>query len=324
MNNRLILNEKIILFLKFIKKKECITTIDNIDSIQNKLLLNGRIGTKSKYGHIYTMNSKDKEYKLSIKVISDSLTSTKEIKILEKIKKNLKKTLNIHFPIIYKISYCNYLNTKNVWIHDIRPSSNETNILSFSKSPLSNYSIIFNELAEGDLKSFLHMKHSNTILKNMTIQIIISILSYHNLGFIHLDTHYGNFLYHKIEKKGCFHYKINNKNYYLENNGYIFTIWDFGLSKEINDIEYLKDIRKEKKYKKTILYDYYRILNIIDSYYKNPNIKLLINELKINMLDLNIKYEKILFNYLINNDFFLLSPIGEIQNLKPIILKTNN
>jgi hypothetical protein len=38
------------------------------------------------------------------------------------------------------------------------------------------------------------------------------------------------FLYHKIKKGGYFHYNIYGKDYYLENLGYLWIIWDFELS----------------------------------------------------------------------------------------------
>jgi hypothetical protein len=50
----------------------------------------------------------------------------------------------------------------------------------------------------------------------------------------HNDCHWGNFLYHKIKKGGYFHYKIFDKDYYLENLGFLWVIWDFDASKEIS------------------------------------------------------------------------------------------
>ena len=64
----------------------------------------------------------------------------------------------------------------------------------------------------------------------------MSILLLHSLNIIHNDTHYGNFLYIKIKEGGCFHYKINDDDYYIENIGYIWMIWDFGNSRELSKV----------------------------------------------------------------------------------------
>ncbi len=45
----------------------------------------------------------------------------------------------------------------------------------------------------------------------------------------HHDCHYGNFLYHLIEPGGYFHYNIYGTDYYIENLGYLWVIWDYGL-----------------------------------------------------------------------------------------------
>lgn len=45
---------------------------------------------------------------------------------------------------------------------------------------------------------------------------------------IHNDTHSGNFLYYKIKEGRYFHYSLYDKDYYLENNGYLWNLSDFG------------------------------------------------------------------------------------------------
>ena len=58
----------------------------------------------------------------------------------------------------------------------------------------------------------------------------------------HRDGHSGNFLYHKIEPGGCFRYVINGIDYYIENMGYLWISWDFGIStKNRNHGMYLID-----------------------------------------------------------------------------------
>ena len=61
------------------------------------------------------------------------------------------------------------------------------------------YIILLNELARGDLKHLCKKKDflkNNELLYNVFAQIILSILTFHNLGYIHRDCHWGNFLYH--------------------------------------------------------------------------------------------------------------------------------
>ena len=93
-----------------------------------------------------------------------------------------------------------------------------------------NLYIFINEIANGDFKSFIlkHNKDDNIILNAIT-QIILSLFFYYKTTkSFHNDAHWGNFLYHKIKPGGYFHYKIGNTNFYLENLGYLWVIWDFG------------------------------------------------------------------------------------------------
>ena len=49
------------------------------------------------------------------------------------------------------------------------------------------------------------------------------------INAFHNDAHAGNFLYHRIKPGGYFHYNIYGQDFYLENIGYLWVIWDFGL-----------------------------------------------------------------------------------------------
>ena len=51
----------------------------------------------------------------------------------------------------------------------------------------------------------------------------------------HNNTQWGNFLYHEVKKGGYYHYRINNTDFYLENKGFLFVLWDFE-----NSFEYSK------------------------------------------------------------------------------------
>ena len=108
------------------------------------------------------------------------------------------------------------------------------------------YTLILYELAEGDLKSFLLKKPRNyNIWKNCYEQIFMSIFVFRSVLLSHhMDAHSRNFLYRKIKPGGCFCYNINGINYYIENLGYVWMIWDYGNAvslKEFSDIDWHQD-----------------------------------------------------------------------------------
>ena len=95
----------------------------------------------------------------------------------------------------------------------------------------------------GDLKMLMSSKkQTTTFMKNAIIQIFFSISNFsHYTGFTHKDSHWGNFLYHKIEPGGYFYYKVNGIDVYLENIGFIWIIWDFGFAKKIKSDNVMRD-----------------------------------------------------------------------------------
>jgi hypothetical protein len=91
---------------------------------------------------------------------------------------------------------------------------------------------LFNELANGDLKSFINTyqdsPNARELFENSLVQTTLSIIYfYYHTNMTHNDTHSGNFLFHKIKKGGYFHYKIFGKDLYLENLGFLWVIWDY-------------------------------------------------------------------------------------------------
>ena len=53
------------------------------------------------------------------------------------------------------------------------------------------------------------------------------------MNLSHNDCHWGNFLYHKIKPGGYIHYKIFDKDIYLKNYGYLWIIWDYGITSSL-------------------------------------------------------------------------------------------
>lgn len=224
--------------IKGISNNKCMEHISNGKyKIGNNIILDKRIGSESAYGIIYY--SKLKLYKFAAKVMHVTADNKKEIKISTDLSNIVLKGENPHFPIIYNSFTC------------FKPI-NDPNYPDLVKK--NNYFVLLNELANGDLKTLIQSIHlNNDLIINTIQQIYITILSFHKkTGFMHLDTHWGNFLYHKIKPGGYFHYHIKdlNKNFYIENKGYLWIIWDYGLANKIDNTK-----------QKSVMMDYYRINN---------------------------------------------------------------
>jgi hypothetical protein len=238
---------KIIKYLKDInfKSKNCIT----LTSHNNKYLLTDniklykQIGTKSVFGIVYKAKNINKSYKSIPKFVVKIQLQTKEFKnelsIFKIFSSYAFKNNIIHIPLYYYDCLCN-----NIIKEPAYPK-----LLAEAKKLYKFYSIILYERADGDLKSFITSRNYNeNIWKNIYEQIYMSIFIIHNLGYLHNDAHSGNFIYRKIKKRGCFHYKINGEDYYIENLGYIWMIWDYGNT---------RDAKLQASY--AMLEDYYRI-----------------------------------------------------------------
>ena len=69
---------------------------------------------------------------------------------------------------------------------------------------------------------------------------MLSISTFHHLGFIHGDCHWGNFLYHmnyNVTQNSYHHYNIYGKNYYLKSCEYVMYIYDFGFAEKIKSVK---------------------------------------------------------------------------------------
>jgi hypothetical protein len=197
-------------------------------TIKDKISLVKRIGTSSKYGYIYIANIKNEigkrpiAAKLMIQNNRNILESELNSKITELI---INKKLSKHFILTYKVIKCNILSNKKL-----------PYIINNRK-----YIILLNELARGDLKHLCKQKEflkNDDMLYNVFAQIMLSILTFHNFGYVHRDCHWGNFLYHYNNNlTGYYHYNINGKNYYLKTGKYSMYIYDFGLCTTINRVD---------------------------------------------------------------------------------------
>lgn len=197
------------------------------------LLLNKKIGSKSKYGAVYLVKygTKPKIYTVAAKLMCINESNAKELAILKKITNTILAKKTIHFPIMY--------------FHTTITKTTDMNslLLPSSIENCNSFYISFNEMFLGDLKMLMSAKkQTTTFMKNAITQIFFSISNFsHYTGFIHKDAHWGNFLYHKIKPGGYFYYKVNDIDVYLENIGFIWVIWDYGFAKKIKDDNVMRD-----------------------------------------------------------------------------------
>ena len=94
--------------------------------------------------------------------------------------------------------------------------------------------LVVNELADGDLKTYLekkiHIWHPE-LVTNCVFQICAGLYALEKFyDMTHNDLHYGNILVHEITPGGFWHYKIDGHNYYVPNLGYVFLLWDMGMA----------------------------------------------------------------------------------------------
>ena len=142
-----------------------------------------------------------------------------------------------HFLISYGYLNCNNTALKSNNSDDysiVKDKHFDSNFLPEIINENKALYIQINELASGDFINIL-ITTKNNLLNNI-IQMFISIMFFQDrIKAYHADTHAGNFLYHKINPGGYFHYNIYGKDFYLENIGYLWMIWDFGLVKSFKD-----------------------------------------------------------------------------------------
>jgi serine/threonine protein kinase len=93
-----------------------------------------------------------------------------------------------------------------------------------------NIPLIIMEYADGDSKFLCDDMYIDTkIYKSFLCQILITIYAFNNYTFLnHRDVKLANILYKKINKDIIFHFKINDKNYYIPTYGYLFMLADYG------------------------------------------------------------------------------------------------
>jgi hypothetical protein len=105
-------------------------------------------------------------------------------------------------------------------------------ILNYNWDYHNNKIRLYNEYATyGDFYLWSKKEHSDELWYNALFQIMIGLLAikrYFNM--IHTDFHLGNILVNKVTPGGYWIYKIDGRNFYLPNLGFVFLLSDFGFS----------------------------------------------------------------------------------------------
>lgn len=254
----------------------CISVKHGNIKIGSNIILDNRIGSKSAWGlaflsHYFISNSKQLIFATKI-VDSSKMNNLLEYNVLKFLTLlNLEKQICPHFPMCYGALKCDDY-TKRLIDHKI----------DLGKLKKKKLIFIFSELANNNLNNLLKNNFNHKIILNAIAQILISIMFFNKYAkSFHRDGHSGNFLYHEIKPGGYFHYIINGVDYYIENLGYLWVIWDFGLIvpfSKFKDNSRTKDVLLlNNDY--AINYDYNKTLSSIRKHNRNENTSQNINSI---------------------------------------------
>ena len=189
--------------------------------IGNKIRLVAKIGSKSKYGVVYHSGGKSVLLSVASKLMPANKTNKLEAWLNTNVTNIVLNNLSRHFLICYRTFKC-------------LQSTKEKGLPTLIKG--KSYYVALNELAHGDLKTLCSQKEflrdTETVI-NVAIQIMLSVLTFHMMGYSHNDCHWGNFLYHNNKTiKGYYHYRVNGKDVYLKACKYNLMIYDYGFAKK--------------------------------------------------------------------------------------------
>ena len=237
------------------KTKNSNTYIFTLKKNANNVLFYEKFGGTSTYGSNYktmiidnsfTINNPNRLINCGTKFVTcDTIiqpfnSNKKEIKLLHTVSKFALYNINPNVPIIYK-SYKLDIKDYNNIAQKIYPNFH-SNICNFTGNKLENANAYcyINEIFSGDARVFIRrFSHDPELLLNGISNIIISILTFWSISKkTHNDCHMGNFLYTKLKeprtKNEFCEYNIYGKKIYVENLGFLWCSWDYGLA--VNNI----------------------------------------------------------------------------------------
>jgi hypothetical protein len=244
-----------------ISTDECLEQSNRlIYKLRDILTFTELIGSQSKNGSIYKTNIHNKPtIYIATKVMNDNDDNILETILMKAITEQIVLTKKSkHFLIMYYYSLC--VTKRN------------------TEFALAN----FNELAKNDIKYLLRQKNileNKKLQYNLLLQSLISIGTFHNMvGYIHNDCHLGNFLYfynNGRKSNTYYHYKLNDKNFYLESCNYEVVINDFGFSNSLMSYKHVNDSN-------LFVDDYMRIIEcFINALSRDDNMKDILNYISI-------------------------------------------
>ena len=233
------------------KTKNSNTYIFTLEKNANNVLFYEKFGSASAYGSNYktmiidnslTINNPNRLINCGTKFVTcDTITQSsnsnkKEIKLLHTVSKFALYNINPNVPIIYK-SYKLDIKDYNNIVQKIYPNFHSS-ICNSAGNQLENADAYcyMNEIFSGDARVFIRrFSHDPELLLNGISNIIISILTFWSISKkTHNDCHMGNFLYTKLKEpitnnEFC-EYNIYGKKIYVENLGFLWCSWDYGLA----------------------------------------------------------------------------------------------
>lgn len=255
--------------------------LEKFNNILKKTVIEEKIGNESKFGEVFRgkiLNKKNDKL-ISIKKIPMNL---EDLRIFLKNQHNDRSIIFSSTNIwreIFMLRICNKLVKMKKSIHlpmhymHVYTSNN-----LFTKKVAKNgpFLYAYNELADEDLKSWSSESRTHDEWISCFLQIFFGlyVLQYY-CGFVHNDLHWGNVLVFKVKKGGSWLYKIRDQDFYIPNEGFLFVLWDFGMTTLFSGIKECGEHPKSCQ-------DFLKILNTpkwIKKYYKDVPVPRTISDL---------------------------------------------
>ena len=276
-----------------IKEKEnLIFTLES--QLNSHITLFARIGSDSKYGEAFQyclVNNKQLSFAMKsiplpidYKINQNNTPAHKEKKILDLLSILVENRVSPNLPIIYGSAICfkyilknQKLKLEQIQLRTLKKQKEKNEKLQIEQKDLESQKeqedanefpvmLIFNELANCDVNKHLPYLTSIKKVNNMIFQVTISLYTIPKyLGLCHMDLHLGNVLVHllPLPYMGFWDYIIplsnnNTITFHCPNLGFLYVLWDFGMSKcyqhilDGNGKSLFLDNLKKQKTEKTI------------------------------------------------------------------------